>query len=240
MFCNSARRAKSLMGNAAGIKTCKRNADDFSSCLRLALQESWPAIYNGIPELGIPNLNPYYEKFSVYEIGSKEFRGKVTLKDEYFYGLNNAKFTAVRPEYTDDKFKLEIDFTIPKWFTEADYNVDANLANFKMNGKGHFNASAEFVKITWFLSGFIKNDRWVVEEYRPRPYQLSKLKIWADDLFNGSPELTKAILDFINEFWPSLYRGVSPFVEEIWSKYYTPVVNNFFSKISFDEIFPPS
>ncbi|XP_043501877.1 uncharacterized protein LOC122523950 [Polistes fuscatus] len=223
----------------AEIKTCKRDADDFSSCLRLACQESWPIFVKGIPELDMPPMDPFYDEYGEFEFGSNELHGKIITKDLYFYGFKNFKFLAVRPEYTGDRFKLEIDLTMPKGLAEANFIVNANLISFKLNGKGRFNVSAEDIKVTWFISGPVKNDRWMIEEYRPRP-TVRKLKLWADDFFDGNPELSKIVLNFMNEFWPTLYRGMIPFVEETWSKKYSPVLNNFFSKFSFNEVFPTS
>ncbi|XP_015171681.1 PREDICTED: circadian clock-controlled protein-like [Polistes dominula] len=223
----------------AEIKTCKRDADDFSSCLRLALQESWPLFVKGIPEFGMPQLDPFYDKYGEFEFGSNEFHGKIITKDIYYYGFKNMKFLAVRPEYTGDRFKLEVDIEMPKGLAEGNFIVNANLINFKLNGEGPFNVSAEDIKVTWFINGPVKNDRWIIEEYRPRP-TIRKLKVWAENLFNGNPELTQIALSFMNEFWPTLYRGMIPFVEEVWSKKYSPILNNFFSKLSFNEVFPTS
>lgn len=36
-----------LVFEAEPAKVCKQESEDFTSCLRLALQESWPAIVNG-------------------------------------------------------------------------------------------------------------------------------------------------------------------------------------------------
>ncbi|XP_014607693.1 PREDICTED: circadian clock-controlled protein-like [Polistes canadensis] len=223
----------------AEVKTCKRDADDFASCLRLACQESWPLFVKGIPEFDMPPLDPFYDEYSLFEFGSNELHGKISTKDIYYYGFKNMKFLAVRPEYTGDRFKLEVDLSMPKGLAEGHFNIDANLVNFKLNGEGQFNVSAEDIKVTWFISGPVKNDRWIIEEYRPRP-QIRKLKVWADNFFNGNPELSKVLLNFINEFWPTIYRGMLPFVEDVWNKKYSPILNHFFSKLSFNEVFPTS
>lgn len=219
------------------VKTCKRGADDFSSCLRLAIQESWPVFVKGIPELNFSPLDPYYVDHNVNEFGAGEMHGRIEEWDIYFYGMKNVQFLAVRPEYTDDFFKLEIDLNIPKGLMEGEYEADGHLASFKIGGKGHFNVSMEDVKVTWKISGPVKDDRWVVEHYLPI-VQVGKLRIWCSDLFNGNEELTKTVLAFANEYWPSILRGMYPYILEVWDKLFTEKVNLFFSKVSFNELFP--
>ncbi|KAF7387178.1 hypothetical protein HZH68_012855 [Vespula germanica] len=221
----------------ADVKTCKRGTDDYSSCLRLAIQESWPIFVKGIPELDVPTLDPFYNEYGVYEFGSNEVHGKIEGSNIYFYGMNNIKFLAVRPEYTDDQFKLEIDWALPKCFLEGEYNIDANLVNFKLGGKGYFNVSLEDVKVTWEINGPVKDDRWVIEHFIPNA-QVGKLKFWCSDLFNGNEQLTKSAIGFVNEFWPTIYRGMFPYIKKVWDELFTDYVNRIFSKLSFNEVFP--
>ncbi|KAK2576598.1 hypothetical protein KPH14_005268 [Odynerus spinipes] len=211
------------------VKTCKRGTDDYSSCLRLAIQESWP--------VNFPTLDPYYVDHNEAEFGNGELHGKIEEWDVYVYGMKNAKFLAVRPEYSDDFFKLEIDLAFPKIFIEGEYKADGNLASFKIGGKGHFNVSTEDIKITWTISGPVKNDRWMVEHYLPN-VQIGKMKVWCSDLFNGNEELTKTVLEFVNEYWPTIYRGMYPYIADVWDKLFTELVNRFFSQVSFNKLFP--
>ncbi|KAF7386003.1 hypothetical protein HZH66_011845 [Vespula vulgaris] len=188
----------------ADVKTCKRGTDDYSSCLRLAIQESWPIFVKGIPELDVPTLDPFYNEYGVYEFGSNEVHGKIEGSNIYFYG---------------------------------EYNIDANLVNFKLGGKGYFNVSLEDVKVTWEINGPVKDDRWVIEHFIPNP-QVGKLKFWCSDLFNGNEQLTKSAIGFVNEFWPTIYRGMFPYIKKIWDELFTDYINRIFSKLSFNEVFP--
>ncbi|XP_035728983.1 circadian clock-controlled protein daywake-like [Vespa mandarinia] len=221
----------------ANVKTCKRGTDDYSSCLRLAIQESWPIFVKGIPELGLPVLDPYYDDYEMFEFGSNDIHGKAENSNVYFYGLKNIKFLAVRPEFTDDQFKLEVDWSLPKCYIEGDYKIDANLVNFKIGGKGYFNASMEDLKVTWDIVGPVKDDRWIIEHFIPI-IQIGKLKFWCSDLFNGNEQLTKSTIGFINEFWPTIFHGMYPYVKTKLDELFTDSLNQVFSKLSFNEVFP--
>lgn len=219
------------------VKTCKRGTDDYSSCLRLAIQESWPIFVKGIPEINFPMLDPYYVERTKDEFGSNELHGTIETWDVNVYGMKNMRFLAVRPEYTDDFFKLEIDLESPKNLVEGKYKAEGNLASFKIGGQGDFNVSTEDSKITWTISGPVKDDRWIVEHFIAN-IQIGKMKVWCSDLFNGNEELTKTVLTFVNEYWPTLYRGMYPYFASSWDKSFTERVNVFFSQVSFNEVFP--
>ncbi|XP_012275346.1 uncharacterized protein LOC105697001 [Orussus abietinus] len=221
----------------SSVKTCKKDSEDYSSCLRLALQESWPTFSNGIPEFDLPRLDPYDIDFqeSVYENG--EVRGKVTVRDVKTYGLSKIRFLSVRPHHEEGRFRLEIDMEIPKSFIEGDYKATGALGTFVMGGKGYFNISMEGVRATWDLDGRVENDRWIVEHFTLLP-EVRKMNIFFTDLFNGNQELNKAAMTFVNEYWPLLYHGMLPTVSKSWDEFLTNLANKVFSKISFSKTFP--
>ncbi|CAL7939385.1 unnamed protein product [Xylocopa violacea] len=221
----------------ATVKTCKRDNDDYSSCLRLAIQEAWPTFIQGLPDFDIPVLDPYYIDFHSIEHASGQLRGKVSATDVRTYGLAKARFLSVKPEMKDDFFRLEIDVDIPKILIDGDYKAEGQLSSFKIGGSGFFNISMEDIRSTWDISGHVVNDRWVVEHFKLAP-TVGSMKIWFSDLFNGNDDLNRAALVFINEYWPLVYRGMLPKMMEMWDLYLSEFVNRFFSKIPFSTVFP--
>lgn len=43
---------------------------------------------------------------------------------------------------------------------------------------------------------------------------------------------------FANENWPLLYRLILPIAAEYWDTYFSNLLNRFFSKLSFSQVFP--
>ncbi|XP_003485401.1 circadian clock-controlled protein [Bombus impatiens] len=221
----------------ATVKTCKRDSDDFSSCLRLAIQEAWPTFVSGLPEFDIPVLDPYYTESHSMEFENGQQGGKMLATDIRTYGLAKARFLSVKPEMVDDLFRLEIDVEIPKILIDGNYKAEGYLASFRVGGKGFFNISMEDLRVTWDISGHVVNDIWVVEHFKLSP-TVGNMKIWFSDLFNGNNELNRAALVFINEYWPLIYRAILPKLTESWDTYLTEFTNRFFSKIPFSTVFP--
>lgn len=220
------------------VKTCQHESSDYSSCLRLAIQESWMTFIKGIPELGLPVLDPMVVDMMENEYVAGDVQGRFVLRDVKTYGLAKANFLAVRPYRSDNVMNLEIDLEIPKIFIDGDYKAEGQVAHYKIGGKGYFNISMEGISVTWGLEGRITDDRWFIQHFHVYP-EVQQMKVYFDDLFNGNEEMNKAAINFVNEYWPVLYKGMLPTVEKHWDYHLSDFVNRLiFSQISASKVFP--
>ncbi|XP_018049396.1 PREDICTED: circadian clock-controlled protein-like isoform X2 [Atta colombica] len=237
LFCATAFTLTAAQDFELPIQTCKRDADDYSSCLRLAIQEAWPNFVPGIPKLDLPVLDPYFtdHERTIYE--TNDMRADITVTNVNTYGLAKAQFLAVRPQHSDNYFKLEFDVDLPKILIEGNYKADGSLGTFQIGGEGFFNISMEDIKCTWIMEGSVANDRWTLEHFHLNP-EVGKMQVWFSDMFNGNEELNNAAMKFVNEYWPTLYRSMLPFLAKNWDEHLTEISNRIFSKISFSKTFP--
>lgn len=90
----------------------------------------------GLAKFDVPTLDPYFteQQRTLYENG--DIRADITVRNVNTYGLAKARFLAVRPQYSDGFFKLEVDIDLPKIFMEGEYSVDGAVGAFKINGDG--------------------------------------------------------------------------------------------------------
>ncbi|XP_023245284.1 protein takeout-like [Copidosoma floridanum] len=221
------------------FKICKRDTPDYSSCLRLAIQETWMPIIKGIPELGLPVMDPYYIDFMEHEYESGDIAGRLVLRNTTTYGLAKTRFLAVRPSFTGDRVNLEVDIEIPKVFIDGFYKAEGAIGPYKIGGKGYFNVSMEGISATWGIEGRVNEyDRLVVEHFHVFP-EVESMKVYFTDLFNGDEALNKMALTFVNEYWQVIYKSMLPIVEKEWDHHLAYFVNDkFFSKIPASKLFP--
>ncbi|XP_072763889.1 protein takeout [Anoplolepis gracilipes] len=219
------------------VQTCKRDAADYTSCLRLAMQEAWPTFVAGVPKLELPPLDPYFleHQHTVYETG--DLRADITVKNVNIYGLAKCHFLAVRPHHSDDFFKLEVDLELPKMLIEGNFKANGAYGALQIGGEGTFNISLEDIKDTWNIQGPVANDRWTLEHFILTP-EIGKIQVWFSDMFNGNEQLNAVALQFVNEYWPSLYREMLPFLSKNLDEYLTELGNRVLSKVSFSKTFP--
>ncbi|XP_011879790.1 PREDICTED: circadian clock-controlled protein-like [Vollenhovia emeryi] len=237
LFCATAFVLAAAQDFELPVQTCKHESDDYSSCLRLAIQEAWPNFVPGIPKLDLPTLDPYFTEHerTVYE--TDQLRADITVMNVNTYGLAKAQFLAVRPQHSDNFFKLELDVDMPKMLIEGNYKAEGSLGTFQLGGEGFFNISMEDIKSTMTIEGPVANDRWTIEHFHLNP-EVGKMQIWFSDMFNGNQELNDAAMKFVNEYWPTLYRSMLPFLAKNWDQQLTDLSNRVFSKVSFSKTFP--
>lgn len=72
----------------------------------------------------------------MYEIN--DLRADVTVTDTNTYGLAKTRFLAVRPQYSDTFFKLEMDVEIPKMLIEGNFKGSGAMGNLQMAGEGTY------------------------------------------------------------------------------------------------------
>ncbi|KAL0099260.1 hypothetical protein PUN28_020084 [Cardiocondyla obscurior] len=220
------------------ITSCKRDSDNYSACLKRYLEETWPQLIKGYPEINFPSLDPLYYKYGIIVFNSGEINAEVILSDTTATGLSRANFYDVRTHFLDNNFRLEIDVLVPQIIIEGEVKLNGTLGGiFRIADKAHFNVTADDVKATWDLTGRVVNDTWTVEHVRVLP-TIKKLKVYFDDLFHGNKQFNDLAIIFVNEFWPALYRVMLPLTSNVWDPWLTGIVNNIFLNIPFSELFP--
>ncbi|KAF7992942.1 hypothetical protein HCN44_005723 [Aphidius gifuensis] len=221
----------------ASLKTCSKNSNDYSSCLRLAFQENWPTLVRGIPEYKIPVLDPFVTEVEHFNFEMGEVTGKMVVKNVQSYGAAKIQFHSIRPYHSENHFRLDIDFTVPKVLVEGDYKAEGSIGTLRHNGKGQFNVSMENVRSIVQMEGSIVNDRWILDEVLLTP-EVGSMKVWASNLFRGNEALTKVALEFVNQYWQVLYQGMLPYAAKSWNESLKKMANDILINIPFSDLFP--
>ncbi|KAL6422467.1 hypothetical protein ACFW04_010636 [Cataglyphis niger] len=219
------------------VNPCKRNSSNYSACLKNALEELWPQLVEGLPEINFPPLDPFFYDYSKAVFNRGQIYGEINVFNITITGIRKTHFLAIRPYIYDDKYRFEIDVEVPRLVIDGDSNAIGSLGGIRMGGKGYFNAIAENITATFYITGHAENDTLVMEHFRVIPI-IEKLKIHFEDFFEGNTELNDLLEMFVNEFWPSLYRTLIPIATDVWDQWFTNFCNRFLSKVSISQIFP--
>ncbi|XP_011646912.1 uncharacterized protein LOC105433334 [Pogonomyrmex barbatus] len=117
--------------------TCKRDSDDYSACLKHAVEEAWPRFYKGIPEIDFPSLNPLLYKYGKGIFDSGEIHAEVILINVTVTGLTESRLSDVKTNFLDnDIFRLEIDVHVPKMYINGFVTAIGTLGPFRLKSKG--------------------------------------------------------------------------------------------------------
>ncbi|XP_050463231.1 uncharacterized protein LOC126857635 isoform X1 [Cataglyphis hispanica] len=219
------------------VNPCKQNSSNYSACLKNALEELWPQLVEGLPEINFPPLDPFFYDYSKAVFNRGQIYGEINVFNITITGIRKTHFLVIRPYIYDDKYRFEIDVEVPRLVIDGDCNAIGSLGGIRMGGKGHFNLTLEDIRGTWDLTGHVVNDTWTVEHFRFLP-TVRNMKIYLNNLFDNNKELNDLAMFFVNEYWPTLYRAMLPITSKNWDSWLTGLSNRLFSKVSFSKLFP--
>ncbi|XP_050419941.1 uncharacterized protein LOC126832932 [Adelges cooleyi] len=224
---------------------CKRNDKNFSGCLKNTLQYLIPKFSKeGIPQLNISSLDPYYMDEYLMHFDSEQLEGKCLFKNVYNHGLGSIKIVDVRALVEDPRrLELEIDFELPRVISTGKFKGEGKIGQIPIMGKGVFNVSSYDVAGSWILKGDtveLNGQRHMRIKDVGMKLSIGDMKIYATNLINGSPELSQMALTFVNQFWRVIFQVMLPYAEEAFEKISRPVINQVFLEVPYDQLFPPS
>ncbi|KAJ8735517.1 hypothetical protein PYW07_007137 [Mythimna separata] len=225
------------------LKVCDRNAIDVNDCMADAVQKGIAVMIHGIPELGVPPIDPYLQKEFRVEYKNNQILAKMILKNIYVEGLKEAKVHDARLRADDDKFHLEVDLTSPMVAVKAQYYGEGQFNSLKIVAYGDFNTTMTDLVYTWKLSGVTEKngtETYVrIKDFYMRP----DLASIVTEFRNENPEsreFTDLGTRFANENWQTLYKEFLPYAQANWKRIGIKVANKLFLKVPYDQLFPSS
>jgi hypothetical protein len=248
-FTAVACKAALIRSNGGQLPTytdpCKRNDKNFSGCLKNTLQYLIPKFAKeGIPELNITSLDPFYLNEYLMHFDSSQIEGKTLFKDVFNHGLGSIKIVDVRALVEDpEKLELEVDFYMPKVISNGKFKGEGKIGQIPIMGKGVFNVTSFDVNGSWMLKGNaieLDGRRHMRIKDVSMKLDIGDMKIYATNMINGSPELSQMALTFANQFWRVIFQIMMPYAEEGFEKITRPILNQVFLEVPYDQLFPPS
>ncbi|XP_014467226.1 PREDICTED: uncharacterized protein LOC106740565 [Dinoponera quadriceps] len=118
------------------VPTCKRDAANYTSCLKHVINEVWPLIVKGLPEFDFPPLDPYFLEHEREIIDSGELHAEVTVSNATIKGYEMIRFRDVRPHSLNEIFRLEVNMRISRMLIDGICEAYGNLGPFRIGGKG--------------------------------------------------------------------------------------------------------
>ncbi|EGI59213.1 Circadian clock-controlled protein, partial [Acromyrmex echinatior] len=192
----------------------------------------------GLPEFDFPPMDPLFYEYGKVMLNSGELRGELIMSNVTAIGLSKARIFNARTQFlSHDVFRLEIGVQMPKLFLKGAAKINGSLSIFRIVNEGNFNITLNDVRALWEITGHVVNDTWIVEQFHITPL-IGKFKIYYKDLSESTKEFSDLLINFVNEYWPTIYRTVLPIMAKEWDKFYIDIANRLFAKVSFSKVFP--
>ncbi|XP_072381017.1 putative beta-carotene-binding protein [Diabrotica undecimpunctata] len=218
------------------FNVCKPKETDISKCIKENIEEIRPKLDDGIPEIGIPSINPLKIPFAELNIG-KEF--KSSMKDINIYGINTFIVKDLKVDLDSNYIVIKVN--IPHIHAEGEYNVKGKLLILTLDGSGPGQINITNLEVTLIGHGVreIKHGKTFLKissiDITPN---IGKVNLRLDNLFKNNPELTETSNKVLNENQEVLVEQFAPPIVQIVEVFMSQTISNVFRKYSKDVLFP--
>lgn len=205
---------------------------DFEKCLKPAIEESLPLFDKGIPSLGLPALNPLHVDIVDVSRGTGPVSLSVIITDASVYGLSI--FTVKSIKWIESTTTLDVVTFSEIVNTEGNFVADGRVILFPIKGEGRANITFYGVTTHHEIFGTFQTideeTYWMINNYK-LDYDVEKMEVFFNNLFNGDKLLGDATNRILNENWKLFFEALKPdFVETM------RVIGQNFSQILFSKI----
>ncbi|XP_045533919.1 circadian clock-controlled protein daywake [Papilio machaon] len=217
------------------IKKCDFNDKELERCIRKQIENSLSRFTKGIPELGVPSIDPV----QLDDINIDGNGLKLKFAEAAMHGLSNSKLTDLKVDIGSDEEDFNLGFKGNMSLT-AKYNIDGKILILPIKGDGDAVVKANNVEVNIQSKLVHVKDskgrshlKLITPNYK---YDIQSTTFDLKNLFNGNKELAETTLSFANENWRQLMDDLAPPAIKQIVRTVIKAINKFFSKIPISEM----
>ncbi|CAG9581340.1 unnamed protein product [Danaus chrysippus] len=223
------------------LKICERNSPDVNDCLVEAIQNGINTMAGGIKDIGVPAVDPFFQKEIRFDYKNNLIKAKMAVKDSWVRGLKDSTVKDVRLRADDDSFYMEVDMFSPAISVDGKYEGGGSYNDLNVTAYGDYVTNMTDLVYTWKLEGkpeTIGDDVFVrITSFYMRP-DVSNMNVHLSNDSPSSKDLTDLGVKLVNENWRLLYKELLPFAQNNWNKIGIKVANKIFLKVPYNKLFP--
>ncbi|XP_046393507.1 protein takeout-like [Ischnura elegans] len=220
-------------------KICEPKDPELGPCIVKMAQEMLAKMENGLPEWGVPKLDPLKVPTMNVQRGGGAAAFNITLIDSYHHGLSEIRFlsASARPKNYELRFKV----WLPRYSIVGKYDMSGRLLLLPITGRGDSNITLSNLTAEWTLRGkpMVRDGLTYMDQqqFRVKVFP-EKVRVRFENLFEGNRLLGATMNNLLNTHWKELYKDLGPGLEEAISQLHLALTKKMFSKIPFTEFFP--
>ncbi|XP_059049934.1 circadian clock-controlled protein daywake-like [Achroia grisella] len=204
------------------------------ACLIKATVDAIPGFAKGLPELGVPSLDP----FVINELPIQLPGIKVTFYDGKVTGLKKCEVLNVEAYLEKNIFILEVRCNIT---IKGKYTAVGRLLLFPINGEGDckikiVNSVIKLNIKTKYFKDTENRDHFGIKSYRYTFDYGERIIYTITNLFKGNPELSNTVLQFLNENWRVVTEEFGKPVVDYALNVTVGTAKKFFDAVPYDEL----
>ncbi|CAK1585550.1 unnamed protein product [Parnassius mnemosyne] len=214
------------------LKPCGPN--DFKCLLTVNTQISIPYLAAGIPELGVPALEPMYFKNITMDQGYFKF----FLRNMKVVGASGCKVVEMEHNVQEPALKITLDCPFE---ATGSYIFSGHIYLFALKNEGEYKIQTDSIRttITTKIEEIYGDDGlkyWNLTDYEYFYEPLNKIHLDLGNFFSGDISKVQPMLDSVNsDWWISIVKIGEPVARSIVKNFYD-VIKMFFLRVPFNEL----
>ncbi|XP_077291391.1 circadian clock-controlled protein daywake-like [Arctopsyche grandis] len=219
----------------SSVTPCKRNNPDLDNCVLMAARKFQKEFTSGIPALGIPKMDPY--TISGFNLDTGDSGFKMNFLSSYLRGFKDAKIENLKFDLNAKTLILETNLDA---VADTKYNATGKIMQFPFNGLGNFTMGLYGLQLKlrmkWDFKKGSDNKNHIEIKSNKAQYKVDTAKFTITGLLNE--EMDAAMSNLLDSHWRILEREVAPSIVKFLEENMRLYLNDFFSKIAYDDLFP--
>ncbi|XP_044728073.1 uncharacterized protein LOC123291738 [Chrysoperla carnea] len=221
------------------IPSCKRHDPRINECVKNATIVIRPYLKKGIPELGIPAIEPLHIPMVKLEQGTDAVNYKARLSNIVIDGLSTYQFREVNADIENHIIEGKID--VGNLRLRSDYVIMGRALLLPIRGNGVLSANFSSAHADIKMHGSVikrKGKEYYHNTETDVKIQIGRVKAMFDNLFDGDEMLTKVTNEFLNMHAKEIVEEVKPAVETVIAMIVDDITNKVFQSLPYNRIFP--
>ncbi|CAG9862908.1 unnamed protein product [Phyllotreta striolata] len=220
------------------IEVCKPKEVDVSECITRNVENlrSKLALKEGIPQMGIPSINPLIIPIADLKIGDLH----ATLKNIKVWHVPEFVLENLKVDL-GDSIRVELKVVFHKIFAEADYDIKGKILILNLDGSGPGQINVTELAATVVATGkkVIKNGKSFLslDDFKIDP-TIGRLDLKFENLFPNNQELSDNANKVLNDNQEVIVEEFAPLVIDIIKELISSIFKNIFRRYSYDVLFP--
>ncbi|KAJ2943924.1 hypothetical protein O0L34_g8244 [Tuta absoluta] len=218
------------------ITLCKRDQSTIDQCAKNAVEALRPKLREGIPELNVPSLEPFY----IPEIRTNDGELaalRAQAKDVKVTGAGDFVIKSVHVDLNTFTIKARVRF--PKLHLEGLYKINTRILVVPLKGQGNMVADAVKcdAELVMYSEVYQKDGKEYLRFKKlDTDINIKDYRIKLDGLFNGDKTLGDATNEAINQNRGEFLRATKPYLERTVSNVLLDAARKIVDDVPLDDL----
>lgn len=217
------------------ILPCSQSDPQLDNCIKNSFNHLRPYLAKGLPDLGVPAVEPLFIDRLVMENSAGPVRVTAAFNNITVVGPSNYTITKIRSDLK--KLRIDMGLVLPRIEITGKYEVSGQVLLFPVRSQGNFWAA--FMDVAAIAKIFgkeieRKSVKYMAAERLLVDFKLRSSRFKVRDTVNHGSIIGEAMNQFLNNNAAEIIEEMRPAASQSIAKHFQAFINAAFTKIPLD------